>query len=727
MKRTGNKRIISVIMCVVIVFGYISGVKTIYGQASFWTGTVSSDVTSYLNVRTGPGTNNAILKDKSGKDVFLTAGQTVTILSTHNSTDGVAIKWHKVTFPFGDSTLTGYVRSDYIIVKVEPIEDELPGDFESSISYFPDSYKPYLRALHLVHPNWVFKPLKTNLAWNTVVSEETKLGRSLTSSSILSYRSTAPGAYDWSTDKYFSLDGGGWYQAADDVVKHYLDPRNFLDERSIFQFEALCYDSSTQTRSGVETMLGGTFMGGKYISNGSSQITYAQAFIDAAVASGASPYHLASRVIQEVGRQGSDSVSGLVPGYEGIYNFFNIGATSGTNPIINGLKFAKTGGSLSTASKTKYLIPWDSKYKSIVGGSKYIASNYINIGQNTLYLQKFDVDNSDGQLYWHQYMTNISAANSEAGIMYAAYKELGILNLPITFSIPVYNNMPAEKCALPAARGNPNNLLKTLSVSGYSITPTFEIESENSTYYLILEGGIKSITVNAAAVSSLATVSGNKGTVSLSQGINNLKINVKAQNGDIKTYNLVAVLNDDDFQPGDETTEPPTTQPTTTTPSTGEPTTKPSSTEPSTTKPTASSGYKTSYKLHSNKTITGVQPLTSVSKFIADLGLYGGASAYVTNASGKKVTSGNMAAGYMLNLTVNGVQSKYTVIIRGDTNGDGEVTAIDLLMVRKVILKSFSLSGCYLTAADVNADGKVSAVDLLMIRKHILKAYKIIQ
>ena len=81
----------------------------------------------------------------------------------------------------------------------------------------------------------------------------------------------------------------------------------------------------------------------------------------------------------------------------------------------------------------------------------------------------------------------------------------------------------------------------------------------------------------------------------------------------------------------------------------------------------------------------------------------------------------------MLNLTVNGVQSKYTVIIRGDTNGDGEVTAIDLLMVRKVILKSFSLSGCYLTAADVNADGKVSAVDLLMIRKHILKAYKIIQ
>ncbi len=728
MNLTGKKRIISLIMCAVIILGYISGTRAVYCQASALTGTVSSDVTSYLNVRTGPGTNYAILKDKSGNDVTLTAGKVVTIISTHDSTDGISIRWYKVTFPINGSTLTGYVRSDYIIVKVEPIEEELPEDFENSISGFPNSYKPYLRALHLVHPNWIFKPLKTNLSWNTVVFEETKLGRSLTSSSIISYRSTAPGAYDWSTDKYFPLDAGGWYQAADDVVRHYLDPRNFLDERSVFQFEALYYDASTQTRSGVESMLEGTFMAGKYISNGKAQISYAQAFIDAAAASGASPYHLASRVIQEVGRQGSDSVWGLVDGYEGIYNFFNIGATSGTDPIINGLRFAKTGGSLSEASKTKYLIPWDSQYKSIVGGSKYIAANYINIGQNTLYLQKFDVDNSDGQLYWHQYMTNISAANSEAGIMYTTYKELGKLGLPITFSIPVYNNMPAEKCPLPEARGNPNNLLKTLSVTNYSITPTFEIESENSTYYLIIEGNIKTITVNAATVSSLATVSGNKGTVSILQGINNLKVSVKAQNGDIKTYNLVVVLNDGDFQPGDETTKPPVTEPATTVPSTTEqPTTKPSTTAPSTTKPTTASGYKTSYKLHSNKTLTGVQPLTSVSRFITNLGLYGGASAFVTNAAGKKVTSGNVGTGFVLNLTVNGVQSKYAVIIKGDTNGDGAVSAIDLLMVRKVILKAFSLSSCYLTSADVNADGKVSAIDLLMIRKHILKAYKIVQ
>lgn len=699
MRRAVHIKLISVFMCAVMVFGYTFFFNTVYTRAASLTGTVS--VSDVLNVRTGAGTNNSILKDKDKNDVQLPAGHKVTILSTHNSTDGGSIKWYKVTFTYKGQTLTGYVRSDYIIVYTPPVDEELSEDFEKSISGFPESYKPYLRALHLIHPNWKFKPLNTNLDWNTVVKEETVLGRSLTSSTILSYRSTMKGAYDWSKDEYIMLDGGGWYQAAEDVVKYYLDPRNFLDERNIFQFELLSFDSKVQTESGVKTMLKGTFMDNKKISNGSSQITYSQAFMDAASQSKASPYHLVSRVIQEVGRQGSASVSGKYKGYEGYYNFYNIGASSGANPILNGLSFAKTGGSLSAAKKTKYLIPWNSQYKSIVGGAKWIASDYINIGQNTLYLQKFDVDNSDGRLYWHQYMTNVGAAVSEAGTMYSAYKDMGILSGSILFSIPVFKNMPAEKCALPAAKGNPNNLLKTLSVTGYSITPTFRIESDTSTYYLILNGNIKNITVKAAAVSSLSTVSGNIGNIAISEGINNLKINVKAQSGDIKTYCLVVVLNDKNFKPGDEgTTE--------------------------TTKPTESSGFNTNYYISDGK-VTGISPKTSPSKVLGNLNLYGGAAATLTNSKGVKLTSGYVGTGDKLVVTAGGKTSTYTAVVRGDTDGDGEITAVDLLMVRKNILGLYKLSGEYKQAADTDRSSNVDAVDLLMIRKHILKTYTIEQ
>ena len=53
-----------------------------------------------------------------------------------------------------------------------------------------------------------------------------------------------------------------------------------------------------------------------------------------------SPYHLASRIKQEVGPFLSHSSIG----FEGLYNFYNIGATSSSEPmgaIKNGLQYAK--------------------------------------------------------------------------------------------------------------------------------------------------------------------------------------------------------------------------------------------------------------------------------------------------------------------------------------------------------------------------------------------------
>lgn len=59
-------------------------------------------------------------------------------------------------------------------------------------------------------------------------------------------------------------------------------------------------------------------------------------------------------------------------------------------------------------------------------------------------------------------------------------------------------------------------------------------------------------------------------------------------------------------------------------------------------------------------------------------------------------------------------------IKRGDTNGDGKITIVDLANVQKHLLGIITLTGDYFTAADTNGDGKITIVDLANIQKHLL-------
>ena len=140
-------------------------------------------------------------------------------------------------------------------------------------------------------------------------------------------------------------------------------------------------------------------------------------------------------------------------GYEALYNFYNIGATSSSEPmgaIINGLKYARDGKGASSETKAKYQIPWNTKERAITGGGIFIGSSYINIGQDTIYLQKFHVyDKNNKELFWHQYMTNVLAPYSESNIIYKGYSNSNLLNSEINFIIPIYNNMPNIPCKNP--------------------------------------------------------------------------------------------------------------------------------------------------------------------------------------------------------------------------------------------------------------------------------------
>lgn len=326
---------------------------------------------------------------------------------------------------------------------------------KEGIENFPDSYKPYLLELQKKYPNWKFIALYTDLDWKYVIDNENQFGKNLVPKSYSdAWKNTKPGEYNVEVD-------AGWVDASRRAVEYTMDPRNFLNQVRVFQFESLSYDESTNNINTIEKILYGTEFYNKivqyYDSNG-SQITmnskYSYLILEAGRTSRVSSYHLASRIKQEVGPFLShSSISGTVPGFEGLYNFYNIGATSSSEPmgaIKNGLQYAKDGKGASQATKDKYLIPWNTKQRAITGGGIFIGSSYINLGQDTVYLQKFHVTSNDGSLFWHQYMTNVLAPYSESKLIYNGYVNSDLLKDNLSFIIPIYNNMPEIPVQSPA-------------------------------------------------------------------------------------------------------------------------------------------------------------------------------------------------------------------------------------------------------------------------------------
>jgi len=358
--------------------------------------------------------------------------------------------WYLVSYARDERSYRGYVQEDYLISADSRFLDwqqeylsGIPTDVgkgleegplvraADDISAFPESYRSYLTQLKNRHPNWVFVPMNTNIEWSTVVTEETRGDRSWVHSS-------KPAA--WKGEQRDT----NWYLATREAVEYCVDPRNFLNEKYIFMFEQLTYNGSYHTVQGVQNIIQNTFMRGDIPGEG---ISYSQNFFNLGQNLGVSPFHLASRVYQEQGVGGtSPLISGTYPGYEGYYNYYNISASGTTDQqvIESGLRYARSRG-------------WNTRRGSIAGGAEFISKNYILRGQDTLYLQKFDVDSSYNGVFSHQYMQNITAPMTEGATTRAAYERAGALNNRFVFKIPVYRNMPVSACPEPGTSqgGNP--------------------------------------------------------------------------------------------------------------------------------------------------------------------------------------------------------------------------------------------------------------------------------
>ena len=508
------KKMISYILSFAIAASMAASCLT--ASAANMTGSCTADV---LNVRSGAGTGYS----KTGTVSY---GDSLTILS--ETTDSSGAKWYKISC----GNVTGYVSAAYVQLTSSGSHGSSDADFESYMTKqgFPESYKPYLRTLHEQHPKWVFTAQKLGVDWNTALKEECVVGRNLVHSSALaSWKSMEKGAYDFNGGYWYGLDGS-WVAASKEIIMYYMDPRNFLNDTYIFMFENQSYDPSYQTESGVKTILADTFMSGSYTCpDTKKKYTYSQTFMDAAKKSGVSPYHLASRCRNEQGVNGAPQSLGTVKGYENYFNFFDIQAyaTSTMTAAEMGCKYAKT-------TNPTYLLPWTNQYKSIVGGSIFLGTGYITKGQDTLYLQKFDMVDGGNGLYYHQYMTCVFGQANEAISLKNAYSQ-DILNSAMEFKIPVYNNMPDKLCPKPTSSGDNNNYLKSLSVSGTSISPKFD--KFTASYTAKVNAEVSSVTVNANPLGKSAKVSGN-GKVSLKTGENTVKVTCTAASGVKRTYTI---------------------------------------------------------------------------------------------------------------------------------------------------------------------------------------------
>ena len=370
--------------------------------------------------------NIAIKADSNGKEKELTQGEIfelpageTTITFTVTSFDGTTVSYRFYVLNGADKG----------------------GFYQNTLSKFPTSYYSGLWLVHNLRPNYVITPYYTNLTFEEALNAEDRKGRSLLQ------RSSFPSYVKPNSQVYDKPD---WMAAKTEVVSYYLDPRNFFTPEKIFAFEMLGFNPNVHTIDGVKAIIKGSFMD-------TTDYDYAKIIYDAGKNAGVSPYFLASRIIQEMGYSGESPLSrGEVPGYEGYYNFFDIGAYATTAPggaVINGAKYAQWGkdwdGKEITDAEAKFLLPWNTVEKAIKGGALWIASGYIEKGQNTLYFQKFDVLDDGTDRYNHQYAQNIMMAYSEGLRNHRSYNLIGMADSRFEFVVPVYINMPEKYGSLP--------------------------------------------------------------------------------------------------------------------------------------------------------------------------------------------------------------------------------------------------------------------------------------
>lgn len=540
-----------------------------------------------LNIREGAGTNYKVIKTANVGSTYYLKSEN---LIPDSENGACPAGWYEIDYE-GKS---GYICSTYVRVSASNSTGTPSNACETEMQAagFPSSYWQGLCSLKEKHPTWTFKAIQTNLDWTTVVSKESACGKSKIATSNSAY-----------LDPTCHVDEGPFKGASQKAVAFYMDPRNFFTERYIFQFEYLKYEPALEnsyTNAIIKMISNDAF----YKYHTAKGTEFASLTTAAGKEMNINPISLAARMHQEMGS--GESLYNLYSGvysennneYYGYYNFYNIGVNSScVNSITScGLGYAKRYG-------------WNTPYNAIKGGASLLSTSYLEKGQFTPYLQKFNVAPTESKnLYLNQYMTNIAAPSSESSTSYSTYEKMGLLESGFAFYIPVYMNMDAN--------------------------------IDNSANGAVDPGNSSSSSSNSSIISIINTA-----------------------------------------------------------------------------------GYSAS-----GNYIRKINPGLTANILKADLeSIAGDGNVTVTNAKGEVLNSEMIGSGSKVTIKNSAGSETYTVLIIGDTSGDGKINALDLLQVQKSILGTENLNDVQIKAADTSGDGKINALDLLQVQKSILGTYAITQ
>lgn len=549
---------------------------------------------------------------------------------------------------------------------------------KSGISAFPKSYQTYLKKLEELHPNWIFKAYYTGIDWDELTSSsaENKCKKNTI------YFKSGSTVMDPKALCICGKEGdSNYYCASASTVNYYLDPRNFLSEAQVFQFLDLSYDEHI-TKSVITNAAKNSFLSGTFTVNG-KKYSYVDAIMDAAEESKVSAMHILVTIFQEVGKGTKKSngtytlpkaVSGTVDGYEGLYNFYNYGATDGSGAVERGLKKAREMG-------------WTDPRTAIIEGAEIVlANNYISAGQNTKYFYKFDVvgneilQESDGKktysssyFFGHQYMTNIQDPMSQAYNLFTYYTNEGLLDKTLTFNIPVYDDMPSQAV-------QQETTLK---------------ESEGDFYWVNVNSSVN--IRKSASTTSTSLGKARRGMVVAKKGSsgNFYKVTyykATSYNKSKKKWNgtkVTGYISKEYLVKCDEKEEEPE--------------------DPEPSKP---------FEIVEDEKLVDLAPGGKVSNIKNTY-----KDAKIKDSSGKEITStsATLATGYTV--TING--KEYDIVVLGDTSGDGEVDSRDSLRILKYQVGTYTFKKAFLSAADVNDDGVVDSRDSLRVLKYQVGTYTI--
>ncbi len=507
---SGLKKLSSILLaCIIAVVAFVYPLSFV--------ATAETVTTLYID---GTGVRVRSAPNTSGNNIITTvSNRSATVLETViETTSSNEYTWYKISYTTSSETITGYVRYDASYMRVVTTEYKEDATFEEKLAAFPESYHKLLQNLHAIYPNWEFVADNIDLTFSEAVAMQTvnNLKQVNMSSHPISWRSMSSGYYDW-TEKAWVSTNGGWTGASKEIIAYYMDPRNFLNTDSIYQFLQQGYDPALQTEEGLAKIVEGTFLAGTYEDSSDTAYggSYVKVIMAAAEASGVSPYIIAAKILQEQGTDGKSSlISGKYSGYEGYYNFFNFNAygSSSSAVIVNGLKYAKSMG-------------WNSRSAAIIGGAKSYSSSYISAGQDTFYYQDFDLLTPDNL---HQYAQNVADAYQKGLGIAATYSEG--YNYALTFRIPVFISMPRELSEMPESSSKRNNYyFANIEVAG--LTPSFLMYGYEYDLYVETDTTVTVTPVEGASFYGYETYN-------VTKGDNLIPLRVISETGYITTYNL---------------------------------------------------------------------------------------------------------------------------------------------------------------------------------------------